>query len=378
MTNAERSVVVRTPDHSYPCLVVPGNAADLARALESVVGESPVFVVLDAAVEAAHGEALRAAFGASALRVKHILKVQGGEASKSWSSVESLLDAWLAVPITRRSVVVAIGGGAVGDSTGFAASLVLRGVSVVQVPTTLLAMADASIGGKTAINTGAGKNLVGTFHHPLAVLAWPAALSSLPVDVARGGLAEIVKCAVLESDTAMAHLESDAVALRALEPAAVLRGIALACQVKARIVEADPSEAGLRKLLNLGHTFGHAVERIHGYGRISHGHAVAIGLDMVCRFGESLGVVPTAVTLRTRALLQALGFDVTPPMAAASVWLEAIGVDKKREGSAVEFVFPRECGQCVLQRVQLPVVEAWLETSLCMPVAPARGASFVG
>ena len=378
MTTAERSVVVRTPDHSYPCLVVSGNAADLARALESVVGECPVFVVIDAEVDAAHGEALRAAFDASSLRVKQTLNVQGGEASKSWTSVQSLLDAWLAVPITRRSVVVAIGGGAVCDSTGFAASLALRGVPIVQVPTTLLAMADASIGGKTAINTGAGKNLVGTFHHPLAVLAWPAALSSLPVDIARGGLAEIVKCAMLESDAAMGDLESDAGALRALEPRAVLRGIALACQVKARIVEADPSEAGLRKLLNLGHTFGHAVERIQGYGRISHGDAVAIGLDMVCRFGESLGVVPTTVTLRTRALLQALGFQLAPPIAAASVWLEAIGVDKKREGSAIEFVFPRDCGQCVLQRVELPVVEAWLEMSVCMPVAPSPGASHVG
>jgi len=378
MTTAELSVVVRTPDHQYPCMVVPGDAIELVRALESVVGERPVFVVIDDAVDAAHGQVLRAALDASSLRVKHVLRVQGGESSKSWASVQSLLDTWLGVPITRRSVVVAIGGGAVGDSTGFAASLVLRGVPVVQVPTTLLAMADASIGGKTGINTDAGKNLVGTFHHPLAVVAWPAALSSLPVDVARGGLAEIVKCAILESEAALMELEADAAALCALSPDAVRRGIALACQVKARIVEADPSEAGLRKLLNLGHTFGHAVERIRGYGRISHGDAVAIGLDMVCRFGEFLGVVPAAITHRTRSLLEAIGFDVVPPQAPASVWLEAIGVDKKREGSAVEFVFPRDCGQCVLQRVELPVVEAWLETSVCMPFAPSPGASHVG
>jgi 3-dehydroquinate synthase len=378
MSSSELSVVVRTPDHQYPCLVIGGDASALAGAIASVVGERPVFLVIDSGVAEAHGMALRAAVEASGMNVKDLRVVQGGEDAKSWATVQVLLDAWLQVPITRKSVVVAIGGGAVGDSTGFAASLALRGVPVVQVPTTLLAMADASIGGKTAINAGAGKNLIGTFHHPLAVIAWPAALVSLPAHVARAGLAEIVKCAVLESDAAMVSLESNAAQLRALESDAVLSGIGLACRVKARIVEADPSETGLRKLLNLGHTFGHAVERIHGYGLISHGDAVAIGLDMVCRFGQALGVVPADVAQRTRNLLQAVGFDITPPSAPTSVWLEAIGVDKKREGSFIEFVFPRQCGQCVLQRVELPVVEAWLETSVCMSVAPSRGASHVG
>jgi 3-dehydroquinate synthase len=378
MTTADISIRVRTPDHTYPCLMVRGSASELARTLESVAGTRPVFVVLDSGVDASHGAVLRAALSASSMQLEHLTVMQGGEDSKSWVSVQSLLDEWLSVPITRKAVVIAIGGGAVGDSTGFAASLVLRGVPVIQVPTTLLSMADASIGGKTAVNAGAGKNLIGTFHHPLAVIAWPSFLTSLPVDVARAGLAEIVKCAILDGEDAMSSLESLSSDLVDLEPDAVLQAISLACRVKARIVEADPSESGLRKLLNLGHTFGHAVERIHGYGQISHGHAVAIGIDMVCRFGESLGVVPSDVTLRARALLESVGFDLTPPAAAVSLWLEAIGVDKKREGSEIEFVFPRQCGQCVLQRVELPVVEAWLELSVCTSVAPSSGASHVG
>ena len=378
MITADLSVMVRTPDHHYPCLMVQGDASALAKTLESVVADNAVFVVLDDGVDASHGDALRDAFGASTIQVKLMTVVQGGEASKSWASVQGLVDAWLSVPITRKSIVIAIGGGAIGDSTGFAASVVLRGVPVVQVPTTLLSMADASIGGKTALNVSTGKNLVGTFHHPLAVIAWPAALRSLSADVARAGLAEIVKCAILDGEDALSSLESLAPRLADLEPDAVLQGVALACRVKARIVEADPSESGLRKLLNLGHTFGHAVERIHGYGQISHGHAVAIGIDMVCRFGESLGVVPSDVALRARFLLQSVGFDLTPPVASSPVWLEAVGVDKKREGSAIEFVFPRQCGHCVLQRVELPVVETWLELSVCTSVAPARGASHVG
>jgi 3-dehydroquinate synthase len=235
------------------------------------------------------------------------IAVPAGEPSKRMATLERVLEFLAASDLDRSSCVIALGGGVVGDLAGLAASLYMRGIPVVQVPTTLLAQVDASVGGKTAVDLAAGKNLAGTFHQPAVVLADPETLSTLPEAEYRSGLGEVVKSALIEGEAALAWLEGNVVPLVRRDPGALEEVVERCVRTKAHVVVGDPQERGSRKMLNLGHTFAHAIERAAGYGKVPHGIAVAAGLSLALRTSREAGLLDDdALPERLGALLAAL------------------------------------------------------------------------
>ncbi len=297
-------------------------------------------------------------------RSARLIWVDGGEAAKTVAALSSLWTEAFAGPLDRGDTVVTVGGGVVSDLGGFAAATVMRGLPVVHVATTLMGMVDAALGGKTGVDLPSGKNLVGAFHMPAAVIQWGASLATLPDGEFRSGLAEVVKCALLTGEEALAQLEADAVALILRDGDAIGRAVALATQTKMELVARDPHEGGERALLNLGHTVGHALEAATGYGRYLHGEAVAIGLVAALRFGTALGETEPGVAERVAAVLTRLGLPTEAPELAPEIWREAISRDKKRTDDAVRFVLCRRAGHCTLKIVELDRVDAWIRRSL--------------
>jgi 3-dehydroquinate synthase len=273
-----------------------------------------------------------------------------GEGSKSLAELSHLYDALADLPADRRTAVVAVGGGVVGDLAGFAAATYNRGLPLVMVPTTLLAMVDSSVGGKTGINHPTGKNLIGSFHQPAGVWIDTVVLATLPDREYRSGLAEVVKYGVILDADLFARLEADAAAILARDPAAVRRVVRRSCELKARVVEQDErEETGLRAVLNYGHTFAHAFEAVAGYGAWLHGQAVAAGMVCASRLAERLGRIPPDVTARQVKLLEAFGL----PTAADPGWdvdalLNAMRRDKKATAAGLRFVLPTRLGHVEL------------------------------
>lgn len=307
------------------------------------------FVLGDANVLALHGGRL------ASLQRATTFAVPPGEASKSFSTLESVLDAMVAAGLNRSSGLVALGGGVVGDLGGLAAALYMRGIGYVQVPTTLLAMVDSSVGGKTAVNLAAGKNLAGIFHQPLNVYADPAVLATLPDDEYRSGLGEVVKSALIEGDL-FSVLESRAEALLARSPR-VLEDVVAACvELKAAIVRRDPFEKNVRKHLNLGHTFAHAIEHAAGFGRIPHGLAVGVGIDLALGSAQRMErLFEEDLRERVRALLARLGMPSTLGELRARYdvalrvdeLVAAMRSDKKSKGGKVNLVLLVTRGRCL-------------------------------
>jgi 3-dehydroquinate synthase len=275
-----------------------------------------------------------------------------GETAKTVETVARIWDGALEAGIDRRALVVGVGGGVVGDLTAFAASTLLRGLALGQVPTTLLSMVDSSVGGKTGFNRAAGKNLVGTFYQPSFVLCDVETLATLPEAERTAGLAEVVKSAWLEGEDAVAMLEADAELLAAGDRAATVRAVRMSVALKARIVAADETEAGDRMLLNLGHTLGHAIEAASGY-RGRHGEAVALGIVAAMRVAASLGRIGADEAARAEDLLRRLGLptDLTPHLDDRT--FAYVGSDKKRRGGRIHFVLPGRPGACSIEPLEL-------------------------
>ncbi len=278
-------------------------------------------------------EAALVAAGATCQRIE----LPDGEAYKDWRTLNQVFGALLEAQADRKTVIVALGGGVVGDMAGFAAATYQRGVPYLQVPTTLLAQVDSSVGGKTAINHPLGKNMVGAFHQPLAVIADIATLQTLPPREYAAGLAEVVKYGAIFDEPFLAWLEANAGALRAREPGALAHAIRRSCEIKALIVAQDERESGMRALLNFGHTFGHAIESASGYGRV-HGEAVAVGMALAARFSARAGRISEADASRLVGVLQKLGLDVAAPRFAPDVWLSYMGRDKKNEAGRITLI----------------------------------------
>jgi 3-dehydroquinate synthase len=278
--------------------------------------------------------------------------LEPGEQAKSLPVVSRLYDALVDLKADRRTIVVAVGGGVVGDTAGFAAATYARGIPFVQVPTTLLAHVDSSVGGKVGINHPQGKNLIGAFHQPLGVFIDTATLATLPDRDYRAGLAEVVKYGVIFDQEFFAFLELNVAGLNQREPEILRRIIARSCRLKADVVEQDEFEiTGLRALLNYGHTFAHAYEALLGYGELQHGEAVAIGMVHASRLAERVGRVDGSVTERQIALLGGLQLPTRLPLASrleAEAVLDRMQLDKKSVGGTIRFVLPTRIGRVEL------------------------------
>jgi 3-dehydroquinate synthase len=272
----------------------------------------------------------------------HIVVLPDGEAFKTWNSLNLIFDALLERACDRHTVLFALGGGVVGDMTGFAAACYMRGVPFVQVPTTLLAQVDSSVGGKTGINHPLGKNMIGAFHQPALVVCDLATLASLPAREVSAGLAEIIKYGPIADMEFMGWLELNIPQLVDLEPRALSHAVRRSCEIKAWVVGQDERESGLRAILNFGHTFGHAIEAGLGYGQWLHGEAVGCGMVMAARLSQDLGLVDRAFVQRLRTLIERAGLPVVGPVLDendnAGRYLQLMRQDKKSQAGAIRFV----------------------------------------
>lgn len=348
-----REVNIALDNRSYSIWIGMGVLERLVEVVRGVRG----IVVTDAHVAAAHGAATMAILG----RGWEQVVLPPGEATKSSAQWSDLLEGMAVLRLDRQAVVVALGGGVVGDLAGFAAATYMRGIRFVQVPTSLLAMVDSSVGGKTGINLAAGKNLAGAFYQPLAVVADLATLATLPAREFAAGLAEVVKYAVALDAPFLAWLEEHTAAIRAREPQVLEQLVARCCELKAEVVSQDERESGRRALLNFGHTLGHALEKITGYASLLHGEGVALGMVYALELSVVRSGFSKDAVHRVVALLRAFDLPVVPER--DWTWgavREAMAVDKKSAGGQVRLVLSQHVGQS-----DLPVVvpEAELEAA---------------
>lgn len=304
---SEKLVRVELGDRSYDIAIGQGLIGEAGARLRPLLVRDRVFVVADRRVAELHRAALEAGLGASGVSSDWVL-VEPGEASKSMASLERVCDELIRSGCERDDLIVAFGGGVVGDLTGLAAGLLKRGARFVQIPTTLLAQVDSSVGGKTAVNSSAGKNLIGMFHQPSLVLADLDVLGTLADRERAAGLAEVAKYGFIDDPDFVTFLEGAADDLIAGEVVALGVAVRVSCAAKARIVAADEREGGVRALLNFGHTFAHALERANGFGdSLLHGEAVGCGMALAMRYSVRLGLCEDADAVRAERLLQALG-----------------------------------------------------------------------
>jgi 3-dehydroquinate synthase len=338
--------------------VEPGVAARLGELLRGRGLAGRAFVVTDERVGALHGPSVEASLAASGYGPA-VRAVPDAEASKSLRTATELYG-WLAAErAERRDFVVALGGGLVGDLAGFVAATYLRGLPVVQVPTTLLAQVDSAIGGKTGVNLDVGKNLVGAWHLPHTIAVDPALLATLPEREMRSGWVETLKHALLFDEELLRTLEAQAEALLRLDPELTARVVERSGRLKVAVVEEDPREQGRRIVLNYGHTIGHALEAATGYGRFLHGEAIAVGLTGAARIGVALGVTPSELGARQRRLLERFGLAERAPGVEPERVLAAMTLDKKVERRAVRWVLLEAVGRPVVRSdVPSELVEA--------------------
>ncbi|WP_291078707.1 3-dehydroquinate synthase [Hyphomonas sp.] len=364
------TVIVDLGDRSYDILVGHGALDQLGSRLSGMLKQPRVFVLTDETVERLHRHRLDEALGPSGVAT-HWLALPPGEKTKSFSNLEHILDWLLEASADRGDVVIALGGGVIGDITGLAASLMKRGMKFVQVPTTLLAQVDSSVGGKTAVNTPRGKNLIGAFYQPQLVIADTALLETLPPRELRAGYAEIVKYGLINDAGFFEWLERHGSDVLALDPKAIAHAVATSCRAKAAIVAEDERETGVRALLNLGHTFGHALEAANGYGPdLLHGEGVAIGMALAFRYGASQGLTPAEDAARVKAHLEASGLPAAIPGRqggpyTASRLVSLMQQDKKASGGHVPLILARGIGQSYIHRdADLASVETFLRGEL--------------
>jgi len=333
-------VQIRLGDRSYPIVIgpsllsAPASFAGLPRA-------SQALIVSNTTVAPLYAQALQIALKPHFTRV-HLVALPDGEEYKTWETLNLIFDALLAEACDRKTVLFALGGGVVGDMAGFAAASYMRGVPFVQVPTTLLAQVDSSVGGKTAINHPLGKNMIGAFYQPLRVVCDLDTLKTLPQRELSAGLAEVIKYGPIYDMAFLRWIEANIDALMAREPQALVYAVKRSCEIKAEVVGQDEREAGLRAILNFGHTFGHAIEAGMGYGKWLHGEAVGCGMVMAAELSRRLGLVDEAFVQRLKQLIQKAGLPVVGPKLSqqdnAGRYLELMRVDKKAEGGEIRFI----------------------------------------
>ena len=362
-----RRIDVGLGERAYPVLIGPGLVARAGELIAPVLGKGRAAVVTDANVAGFHGETLAASLKAAGIDAPRIV-LEPGEQTKSFEGLSDLSDRLLALGLDRGDMVIAFGGGVVGDLAGFAAAIYKRGIDFIQIPTTLLAQVDSSVGGKTAIDTPRGKNLIGAFHQPRLVLADLDVLATLPDREMRAGYAEVIKYGMLGDAAFFAWLEENGAAVLSREPEVLSRAVARSVEMKAQIVAEDEREvSGRRALLNLGHTFGHALEAETGFGdALLHGEAVALGCAMAFRFSAEEGLCPPTDAARAGKAIAAAGLparlaDLTNRNFPAGRLLEHMAQDKKASGGKLNFILARAIGDAFTAKAVDPAaVRAFL------------------
>lgn len=334
-----RTITVELGERSYPIIIGSGllGSFDLGEYLAG----GDCLVVSNETVAPLYLDKLR---GSLLGRDVTAVELPDGEAFKTVESVTAVIDTLVAAGANRDTTVIALGGGVVGDIAGFAAACYMRGVAFIQVPTTLLAQVDSSVGGKTGVNHPQGKNLVGAFHQPQAVLIDTDTLSTLPARELHAGLAEVIKHGAIADLEFFAWLEGNMPALLSLDHDAIAHAVQRSCEIKAEVVAEDEREAGRRAILNFGHTFGHAIEHLRGYGEWLHGEAVAAGMVMAAR----LSGLEEADLERLSKLIEAAGLPSSPPSADSQAMLDAMGMDKKVVKKSLRFVLLDRLGHAVV------------------------------
>ena len=338
-----RTLTVALGERSYPIHI---GAGLLARA-ELIVGKLPkkqAAIITNTAVAPLYLAPLQRALEARGVVVFPIT-LPDGEAHKNWETLNRIFDALTEHRCERGAALIALGGGVIGDLAGFAAAAYLRGVPYIQVPTTLLAQVDSSVGGKTAINHPLGKNMIGAFHQPLAVITDTDTLATLPPREYAAGLAEVIKYGLIRDPAFFDWLEKNMARLMKREAEPLTHAIERSCVIKAEIVALDERENGVRALLNLGHTFGHAIEAGLGYGSWLHGEAVAAGMVLAAKLSHRLGLIAAQDVARMSALLASAGLPVTAPDLGLERYLELMSHDKKVEGGRIRFVLLKRIGE---------------------------------
>jgi 3-dehydroquinate synthase len=354
---------------AYPIHIGAG-ALDAAELYRPHLGAGRVAVVTNAVVAPLYLQRVKTALARAGAREILEVLVEDGEQAKSWSALERVFDALLSARLGRDGLIVALGGGVVGDLAGFAAAVYQRGIAYLQLPTTLLAQVDSSVGGKTAVNHARGKNMLGAFHQPSAVIADVGALATLPLRELQAGLAEVIKHGFALDAALVAWLEGNMERLLAREPQALAHAVRRSCELKAAIVAADEREAGRRALLNFGHTFGHAIEAGSGYGEWLHGEAVAAGMVMAGELSVRAGLLPEADAKRLRRLVARAGLPADGPALSAERYLELMAGDKKSAAGRIRFVLLEAVGRAVL-RGEWDESEVRAAIAACTPSAAA-------
>jgi shikimate kinase / 3-dehydroquinate synthase len=344
-----RELQVALDERSYPIRIGSGLLADDAALAQLSAGRM-VAIVTDEQVAPLYGATLRRSLAPHATTLIEVV-LPAGEASKTWTSLNRIFDALLAARFDRRALLVALGGGVVGDLTGFAAAVYQRGIDYVQVPTTLLALVDSSVGGKTAINHPLGKNMIGAFHQPRLVLADVDTLSTLPDRELSAGLAEVIKHGAIADPVYFDTVANDLPRLLARDPQALTAAIARSCEIKVSVVERDEREGGIRAILNFGHTFGHAIESGMGYGEWLHGEAVGAGMVMAADLSCRLGLIEADVVRRLTEVVARARLPVRGPHWPAARYMELMAGDKKSEQGTPKFVLLERLGAARIQRV---------------------------
>jgi len=357
-TNIER-VHIDLAERGYDILIGPGllSSPDTWRDLPAA---STAVIVTNETVAPLLAQRLTQALSASFARVQLVV-LPDGEAHKAWPTLNSIFDALLASACDRKTILFALGGGVVGDMTGFAAACYMRGVAYVQVPTTLLAQVDSSVGGKTAINHPLGKNMIGVFNQPLRVVADLDTLDTLPQRELIAGLAEVIKYGPIADAAFLDWIGANLDALKGRDKAALAYAIKRSCEIKARVVAQDERETHLRAILNFGHTFGHAIETGLGYGEWLHGEAVGCGMVMAADLSARLGRIDAVYARRIRDVVERAGLPVVGPRLGTSRYLELMRVDKKSQAGEIRFVVIESPGRAAVSAAPDALVAQVLE-----------------
>jgi len=334
--SVHRTITVDLGDRSYP-IIVGNGLMDGGLDLTEFASGDDCLIVSNVTVARLYGDRILANLSGKQTTT---MELPDGEAHKSVATMQTILDKLVESGANRDTTVIALGGGVVGDITGFAAACYMRGVSFIQIPTTLLAQVDSSVGGKTGVNHPKGKNLIGAFHQPQVVMIDTDTLGTLPERELKAGMAEVIKHGAISDIEFFNWLEENMRALLDREPAALAYAIQRCCEIKAGVVAEDERESGRRAILNFGHTFGHAIEHCVGYGECLHGEAVSIGMIMAA---ELSGIAEPEVD-RLRSVLVAAGLPVAPPAISADDWMRAMGMDKKVQQKKLRFVLLRSLG----------------------------------